>query len=353
MLVAAAFGAARTCAELAAWALVSDALDGPLARALGVASERGARFDSAADCALYLSAPWVALGLSPWLRANASALSVAIFAAYAIPICYGMIKFGRLTSYHTAAARVAGVLVVVAALVVFVAHVAWPLYVAAALLVASAIEEIAITYTLEEWRAEVLSLSTLPSPSSRSFPMQERTYRQAGGFRFALTALTLIAVAVLPQRAAAQVSVGGYLGGEFDNQSNWLLFGADARVPLAMATAVPLNGQARLTYHSYGGGFSSTQIDANLLLPLQLAHPGQFKPYVGAGVVYIHESGDGFSDSKVGLNLITGTDVDLSPGSPVFGIIQTQYSIVREFPNSYTLVLGLGVHLGGGGTKKK
>lgn len=183
--------------------------------------------------------------------------------------------------------------------------------------------------------------------------MQERTYRQTGAFRFALTALALIAVAVAPQRASAQFTVGGYLGGEFDNQSNWLLYGADVRVPLAMATAIPLNGQARLTYHSYGGGFSSTQIDANLLLPLQLAHPGQFMPYVGAGAVYIHEGGAGASDNKVGLNLITGTDVDLSPGSPLFGIVQTQYSIAREFPNSYTLVVGLGVHLGGGGTKKK
>jgi hypothetical protein len=182
--------------------------------------------------------------------------------------------------------------------------------------------------------------------------MLERTHRRVGGFRFTLATLALIAVAALPHLAAAQISVGGYLGGEFDNQNHWLLYGADVRVPLATAPATPLIGQARLTYHPYGGGFSILQIDANVLLPLELAHPGQFHPYLGAGAAFLHESGGDDSESKVGLNLITGADVDLSPGSPLFGIVQTQYTIAREFPNSYTLVFGLGVHLGGSGSKK-
>jgi phosphatidylserine synthase len=169
MLVAAAFGAVRICAAFAAWALASDALDGPLARALGVASEAGAQFDSVADCALYLSAPWIALGVSPWLRANASALVLIVFAAYVVPVCYGILKFHRLTSYHTTAARVAGVLLVVAAFVALAQHVAWPLYIAAVVLAASATEEIVITFTLDQWRSEVSSLFTLSKSTSRRF----------------------------------------------------------------------------------------------------------------------------------------------------------------------------------------
>jgi CDP-diacylglycerol--glycerol-3-phosphate 3-phosphatidyltransferase len=89
---------------------------------------------------------------------------LAVFAAYAIPVCYGMLKFRRLTSYHTTAARVSGVLVVAAAALVFIAHLTWPLYVAAAVLVVSALEEVAITYALDAWRAEVPSLFALPQP---------------------------------------------------------------------------------------------------------------------------------------------------------------------------------------------
>jgi CDP-diacylglycerol--glycerol-3-phosphate 3-phosphatidyltransferase len=169
MLLSAALGSVGVCAGFATWALVSDALDGPLARALGVATERGARFDSAADCALYLSAPWIALGLSPWLRANESALVLVVFVAYAVPVCYGMLKFRRLTSYHTTAARVSGVLLVAASVAALIARVAWPLYVAAALLIASAIEEVAITYTLDVWRAEVSSLWSLSKTTPRRF----------------------------------------------------------------------------------------------------------------------------------------------------------------------------------------
>jgi phosphatidylglycerophosphate synthase len=161
MLLSAAFAAVGACAACAAWAVASDALDGRLARALGVQSERGAQLDSAADCALYLSAPWVALGVSPWLRTNAIPLVIVVFAAYAVPVCYGILKFRRLTSYHTTAARVSAVLLVAASVVAFIAHIAWPLYVAALVLAASAIEEIAITYTLDAWRAEVSSLFTL------------------------------------------------------------------------------------------------------------------------------------------------------------------------------------------------
>jgi CDP-diacylglycerol--glycerol-3-phosphate 3-phosphatidyltransferase len=169
MLVAATLGATGVCACLAAWALASDALDGPLARKLGVASESGARFDSAADCTLYLSAPWIGAGLSPWLRINELPLVVAIFAAYAVPIFYGMLKFRRLTSYHTTAARVSAILIVLAAFVALAFHVAWPLYLATLALVASAIEEIAITRALDDWRAEIPSLFSLSQPFTRTF----------------------------------------------------------------------------------------------------------------------------------------------------------------------------------------
>jgi CDP-diacylglycerol--glycerol-3-phosphate 3-phosphatidyltransferase len=158
MLLAAGYGSIRVWAALFAYALVSDAVDGPIARALGTVSERGARIDSAADCALYMTMPIVALLLFPWLRVQDTDVVVVITLGYAVPVACGLVKFGRLTSYHTTAARVAGVLISSTFLLLLATRISWPLRVAAVVLIISAIEEIAITLALPAWRADVGSL---------------------------------------------------------------------------------------------------------------------------------------------------------------------------------------------------
>jgi CDP-diacylglycerol--glycerol-3-phosphate 3-phosphatidyltransferase len=84
-----------------------------------------------ADCALYLTAPLAALRVFPDVRAH---LTGAVYAGYLVPIVYGAIKYRRLTSYHTIGARVAGVLLSVAAFLVLLTGVGWPFYVATAVL---------------------------------------------------------------------------------------------------------------------------------------------------------------------------------------------------------------------------
>lgn len=158
MLVAAELGSIRAWVALFAYALLSDAIDGPIARARGTVSERGARMDSIADCALYMTMPVVALLLFPWLRAQETPVIVVITLGYAVPIVCGLVKFRRLTSYHTMAARAAGVLISSTFLVLVGTRVAWPLQIAAIVLILSAIEEIAITLALPAWRADIPSL---------------------------------------------------------------------------------------------------------------------------------------------------------------------------------------------------
>jgi phosphatidylglycerophosphate synthase len=158
MLVAAGLGSVRVWVALFAYALLSDVIDGPIARALGTASERGAMLDSIADCALYLTVPVAALLLFPWLRVAEGAVILTITVAYAAPVACGFCKFRRLTSYHTTAARIAGVLVCSAFLLLLAIRLAWPLHLAAVVLVVSALEEIAITVTLPAWRSGVPSL---------------------------------------------------------------------------------------------------------------------------------------------------------------------------------------------------
>jgi phosphatidylglycerophosphate synthase len=158
LLVAASFRATTTCLALFAYCLVSDVVDGRLARALGQVSVLGAQLDSAADCALVLTFPFVALFLFPALRASETVTILLVFAGYAVPMACGLIKYRRLTSYHTTGARVAAVSLAAAFVLFLAAGIAWPLRLATGLLLLSAIEELAITKALPQWRADVPSL---------------------------------------------------------------------------------------------------------------------------------------------------------------------------------------------------
>lgn len=150
------------------YALVSDLVDGSIARALGQATPFGARLDSICDAAVYLTAPIAALMLYPMLREREWITIGAVFVAYVVPIAIGYIKYRRLTAYHTLAARVAAILLGVAALLFVTLGITWPLRVGAAVLVLSAIEEIAITAALRDWRANVPSLWRLRRMTSSS-----------------------------------------------------------------------------------------------------------------------------------------------------------------------------------------
>ncbi len=143
---------------LLAYALLSDAVDGRLARALGQATPLGARLDSSADCALYLTAPVAALHVFPDVRAHLTGAVVAVYLGYLVPIAYGAIKYRRLTSYHTIGARVAGVVLSVASFLVLLTGIRWPFYLATTILLASAIEEMAITRILPAWQSNVPSV---------------------------------------------------------------------------------------------------------------------------------------------------------------------------------------------------
>jgi CDP-diacylglycerol--glycerol-3-phosphate 3-phosphatidyltransferase len=158
LLVAAGLGMPRLVLVLLAYALLSDAIDGRVARASGTVSERGARLDSIADSVIYLTMPFVAFLLFPWLRTTETVWGVLVLLGYAVPITYGFAKFHRLTSYHTTLARVASVVLSISFFVLLATHIAWPFHGATVILLLSALEEISITWTLPAWRADVGSI---------------------------------------------------------------------------------------------------------------------------------------------------------------------------------------------------
>ena len=160
-LVIAAGGAMHDQATVVggiAYSLLSDVIDGPLARALGEASARGAQLDSIADAMLLWIAPAAIWTSVPGARERLGVTIAVVYASYVVPVAAGVIKFRRLTSYHTWGARSAAVLIAMGFAAFLLWHVVWPLGIGVAVLVGSAIEEFAITCTLPRWQADVRSL---------------------------------------------------------------------------------------------------------------------------------------------------------------------------------------------------
>jgi cardiolipin synthase (CMP-forming) len=139
-------------------AMASDVADGQVARRLGQATPLGAKLDSIADLATWAFLPLCLFWLWPdVMTAQAPWLAVAI-AAFALPTAIGLLRWGRLTSYHTYGAKICSWSMAVGALALVVAGEDALFHAATVLLAASAIEEIAITWVLPSWRADVPSL---------------------------------------------------------------------------------------------------------------------------------------------------------------------------------------------------
>jgi len=139
--------------------LATDVADGQIARRTGQTSELGAVLDSRADFLTYVTLPPAACWLRPdFVRGEAGWLLVAV-ASYVAPVLLGLLKYGRLTSYHTRGAKLAAYAGGASAVLVFAGGPALPFHIATAVLVLAELEEIGITVVLPDWRADVASLA--------------------------------------------------------------------------------------------------------------------------------------------------------------------------------------------------
>lgn len=158
LLLLAWHGATTAFLLLFALGLLSDVLDGPLARRLGVVSEFGARLDQWGDFALWLALPvgawwgWTEVVQREWLFA------VVAVVAMVLPTTIGYAKFGVVPSYHTWSVKLgaAGMGLAVALLLVF--DSAWPFRAAALFQIVCAVDELGITLLLHECRHDVPSV---------------------------------------------------------------------------------------------------------------------------------------------------------------------------------------------------
>jgi hypothetical protein len=151
--------------------------------------------------------------------------------------------------------------------------------------------------------------------------------------------VTSVSMAQAPAADPA-VAVAPYVGAVLDTPDDWLLFGGEARLNFD-GFAYDVN--PRVTFNPYEGG-SMMQIDINILHNYALAGESRFKPYVGIGGAFNRYTFDDFSDSAVGLNLVSGARL-ASPESRFEPFVNAQYTIIRGQGNLFTLVVGASITL--------
>jgi CDP-diacylglycerol--glycerol-3-phosphate 3-phosphatidyltransferase len=128
--------------------LLSDVLDGWVARRLGQASELGARLDTLGDMISYVTIPLGGWWLwSERLRPELPFLLV-LGASYAAPIAFGLLRYGGLTGHRTWGGRLSAVVLAAGALLLIADLSPWPFRLAVVVVVLADLEEIAITALL-------------------------------------------------------------------------------------------------------------------------------------------------------------------------------------------------------------
>jgi cardiolipin synthase (CMP-forming) len=134
---------------------VSDWVDGPIARWLNQTSDFGARLDSISDAVLYgvllFGMLWLKfdtlVGEWPWWG--------LVIASYSLNCLAGLMKFGRLPSYHTYAAKISQCMVLVGVVLILLDFSPWAFRVSAVAVALTNLEAIAITWLLPAPRCDV------------------------------------------------------------------------------------------------------------------------------------------------------------------------------------------------------
>lgn len=138
----------------------TDILDGFIARVLNRITEMGSRLDSWGDFTIYSTMAICAWILWPELVLQELTSYIVIVISIISPVIAGLIKFRRITSYHTWLVKVAVVVTFVGYILLFAGWLDWPFRVAAVFSVLAATEEIAITLLSQHEQVDVRSVWT-------------------------------------------------------------------------------------------------------------------------------------------------------------------------------------------------
>ncbi len=135
--------------------LVSDALDGFIARILHQTSQLGARLDSYGDILTYLTAPVAIWWLWPQIVAREKYYIFTAIVLYILPAFFTLFKFGKLASYHTWITKLSALAMSTGVIVLLVWENPLLFHAAVWLLAIECIENIAITAILPEQKSDI------------------------------------------------------------------------------------------------------------------------------------------------------------------------------------------------------
>lgn len=138
--------------------LLSDALDGFIARKLDQTSEFGARLDSYGDILTYLTTPLAVWYLWPDLLKDEFYYIMAAIIIYILPAVFALLKFGKLASYHTWLTKISAVLMSVGVIVLIGFKNNILFHFAVYFLLIEMIENICITMILKEQKSNIYSI---------------------------------------------------------------------------------------------------------------------------------------------------------------------------------------------------
>lgn len=125
--------------------ILTDALDGWIARRFDAVTQFGIRLDSVADFALYIAVPLGGWWLWPDLLLREAPWIALIVVGYVLPGALALVRFRRLSSYHTWSAKIAVAVTAVGFFLLFATGIGWPLHVGAPLALLAGLEQSAIT----------------------------------------------------------------------------------------------------------------------------------------------------------------------------------------------------------------
>lgn len=149
-------GHERAYAWLLVVALLTDAIDGWMARGLHLESRVGARLDSIGDSAIWYAALAGIVGFHGGMLVAHRFFVGAIVALWVLESALALWRYHRLSSFHTYASKVAGVLLSLYVGVLFIfGHQPWLLYLAGTCSILANVEEIVLLKLLPQWRTDV------------------------------------------------------------------------------------------------------------------------------------------------------------------------------------------------------
>ncbi len=138
--------------------LLTDVLDGMIARRYGLESDFGARLDQWADFALWGCFPLGAWWLWPEIVLREAPYVILAVVALLLPTAIAYAKYREVPGYHTWSAKLSSVLMGIAVPLLLLFDIAWPFRVAALWQLWCAVDELGITILFSECRHDVPSV---------------------------------------------------------------------------------------------------------------------------------------------------------------------------------------------------